>query len=241
MADFMNPTGGWGTSLLWDPVPNATAYRVYRKTTLTTPGSLLATLTVAEATWQPANAMAAADPDVDWMPTNGQVSGLGYWVEAVFADGSVSGPGPFATPKAAMNSTPLFIVPLTIPNLKVTVSGTRTGTFNGQKTPGSDVTWTWDQMPTLNTYVYHVAIILPPSTSQPFAPPQVMDTRMLRSPDPAPIHLMTSVTTVGPPLTIFYPTGITVGACVAPLDIGRILMAGQPLPVGVSCASIQVP
>jgi hypothetical protein len=248
-ARYMFDVGGWGITVGWDAVPNATAYRVYRKDVQATPGSLLATLTAAEATWKMGTA--TLDPDADWLYyASGKFDpreGRGYWVEAVFADGSVSSPGPFATPDFLPAPTPnVDQTPITIPNLKVTVGGTRTGSWNGKQTPGGDVTWTWDQWcssPTCDwipaARLYHVAIIVPSSATS--APPQVIDTRVLRSPDPSPIHVMTSATAVGPPLTIFYPTGMTVGACVAPLDIGKILMAGRPLPVGVSCASIQVP
>jgi hypothetical protein len=239
VAAYLLISGGWGITVMWNPVPNAIAYRVFRKDSPTTPDALLATVTAAEANW--GQGTGALDPEADWLFDFNTT--LRYWVEAVFADGSVSGPGPFATPNPAMNPG-IVNMQITVPNLNATVSGTRAGTWNGLPLQGSDVTLTWDQwcsFPACSgvpaAHLYYVAVQIPKAASN----PDGLETRVLRSPDPAPIQVMTPVTAVGPPLTLFYPTGWPVKACVAPFDIGKMILAGQALPSGVSCVSIQVP
>ena len=232
---------------MWDTVANATGYRVFRKSAASMPGTLLATVSRAEAARFSASTntpnLAALDAEVD---PNAQ-SGLGYWVEATFADGSVSAPGPFATPSAAPFSGPM--PSFAVPNLKVSASGTKTISFNpqsasglgggSQQLPGSDLTWSWDLLPSsAMAYVYFVTIQRPTG----FMGGWMLDrSDVVWSPAQAPLHVMTTATTVGPPYTFAWPSGQVLQVCVSPLPIGKILAAGGSLPGGTSCLATQVP
>jgi hypothetical protein len=236
-----------GFMVMWDTVANATGYRVFRKAAAGTPGTLLATVSSAEAakfsTFTNTPNLAALDPEGD---PNAK-SGFGYWVEAAFADGSVSAPGPFATPSVA---PPLGSMPsLTVPNLKVSASGTKTITFDppsawgvgggSQQVPGSDLTWSWDPLPSsAPAYVYFLTIQLPAGMMGGWT---LYRSDVVWSPAQAPFHVMTTATTVGPPYTFAWPSGQVVQVCVSPLAIGKILAAGGSLPGGTSCLATQVP
>ena len=117
--------------LTWPPVPNATSYQVFRKeTNLPNPAQVPPYLTMIPVS---SSDLTGVDPYV--------IPGFSmtYWVRAVFADGSLSLPGPTATtatPASAFQAQP-------IANLRVSATATQSLNALGGAA-GSTVTWTWD-------------------------------------------------------------------------------------------------
>jgi hypothetical protein len=234
------PPLGPGTAVVaWSPVANATAYRVYRVAEPSTPGTLLATVTIAEAgrTYQQLGLLAAADLS----------PGYQYWVEAVFADGSSSDPGPVAISKSG-NSNPFQIGWPPVPGLRVTVGGTTTITMpDGQTGRGSKLTWEWDQDPNwAKAYVYFVTIQggLPGQGGNVFALPPILATETIVLPETPPIAIMVQGGVPGPPYSYSLPAGMTVGFCVAQMPIAHLVAVGKYTylwDVPFSCLTSQVP
>ncbi len=146
---------GYGIGLQWIEAPNATSYRVYRGTTpssTVSPGSgisgqVISVLDLTRLVTVPGARLAL---DALTYPA----TTYAYWVEAVFADGSVSLP---STTQTVTEGSPHQYTLLWPHNLRATVSptmstlvtslqaGTPLSLRGGSVTmPGSNVTWTWD-------------------------------------------------------------------------------------------------
>lgn len=212
----------FGISLTWSEVTGAVSYRVIRKETGTTdqgvPAKYMVELPPNAATQQ----RSAIDPHV--------VPGVDmtYWVEAVFADGSTSGPSPIAS------ATPAgFPAGITGPaNLQVSVGGTQNLTaLNGS--PGSLVTWTWDSAPSQYGYGVGVDILRPNQLPQAirdyaFTPPA---SPTILEPQPA-------------TYTAAIPQGVMTVFCAFLWRTDDLRMFPAELPSskpGLTCISAQVP
>jgi hypothetical protein len=151
-----------------------------------------------------------------------------YWVEAVFADGSASGPSPVAS------ATPAWF-PAVMPgpaNLQASVGGTQNLTaLNGS--PGSLVTWTWDSAP--SQYGYGVGVDILSTNQVPQAIREYVFTPPANPPNlsPQPARYTRAI-----------PQGVTVVFCAFfwRTDDGRMIPAElPPSKTGLTCTSSQVP
>jgi hypothetical protein len=177
----------------------------------------------------------AFDPDLDLNPG----PSLSYWVEAEFANGSVSSPGPVAVPTVPQTGFGSGFN-LTVPGLSLSTTGTKAITFNGQQVAGSDLTWSWSPFtpPDPPVYIYYVTV----HTAQgPAGPPTLAYQGPLKSNVQPSFHVMTTVNAQGPPFTFSLPSGALVQFCVSPVDIGALVAAGLGLPPNTSCKQSQVP
>lgn len=219
--------------MLWTPVANATAYRIYRMASPTEPGLLRATVGSVEASKQldrTLGMLAALDPD----------PGTKYWVDAGFSDGSSSAPGPIADVQV-LNTGLLGGMPAPVPGLRVSVGGTTLVTmWEGQQVRGSKLTWSWDQIPQApKSYVYFVTVqgsILGVSLA--------LYTETIRLPEPPPFAIMVEGGVPGPPYTLSFPAGTSVKFCVSQMPIAQLVAAGRYTyggQVPIACLDSQLP
>jgi hypothetical protein len=194
----------------WSSVPNATSYRIYRMLSATQPGVLRGTISAASAAQIGSGGLAAVDPEVTEDLRNFQ-----YWVQAVFADGKTSDPGP-VTPTTVQNYMNTNPYP---PGLAATVGGTTTLFVGGQEMRGSKVTWTWDAT-TVPVYLYFATIELAPPSDR-------LNWTLYRSetiarPGTSPIPYLTTGGVAGPPYTMNLAAGMMVRFCVAAFPISEV-------------------
>jgi hypothetical protein len=114
-----------------------------------------------------AGTAAAVDPEI-----TADVAKFQYWVEAVFADGSRTDPGPVAS--VTLQSSSTFGWSPAASGVTATVGGTMTITWNGQQTRGSSETWTWDyDVSKVPVYVYFISVEISAGIT-PFGPAWVL-------------------------------------------------------------------
>lgn len=229
-AAFSPPDFGFGIMVAWSSVVGAVAYRVYRMPSPAEPGQLVATVSEAEASrFSPGTDLRGA-LDLLW----GLVVGASpeYWVEAVFADGTTSDPGPVA---AVTQSPAPFLGGGMVPtDLAALVGGTTTFTDkNGQQVRGSKVTWTWqDQYPsaqlTAVPYYYFVTVqILTVTGAFRTEVATLYHTETIKTPATSPIAIMVVGGVPGPPYSLPLSAGTKVRFCVAPFPIEGLVSQGQ--------------
>ena len=212
------PRGPLGVLIGWGAFPNASAYRVYRKSDPSKPGSeLLGTVGAGSSALTGGNEGLGAALDAE---LSGDVSKFQYWVQAVLADGTTSDPGPVTAVTnnggGTLSFNP-FAGPLAPTGAAATVGGTTTITFNGQQLPGSKVTWTWDQdVSVVPIYLYFANIdIASPGTSGFGAAWQSFRSVAIGIPGTPPIPYLKTPDVVGTTYTAEIPSGFLVRFCVS--------------------------
>lgn len=213
---------GWGAMVLWTPVANATAYRIYRMATANEPGVLRATVSSTDASrlLPQYQQMMALDPD----------PGARYWVEAVFSDGSSSEPGTVTDLQVDATNIGVHVPP--VPNLTVTIGGTTTVTTrDGQQVRGNKLTWNWDRIPNpgmVQTNIYWATILVassPPTVFVGYAY-SLYHTEIVRASEP-PYAVMAEGGVLGPPYSLSLPAGSVVKFCIANLPTEQLVTKGQ--------------
>lgn len=235
---------GIGTSMgiaralvMWTPVRDAISYGVYRMATASSAGVLYATISATDA--------ASADSVVGKLAAIDLDPGDTYWVDAVFANGTRSDPGPIA--KATVpTQVPTSLSAPRVPNLKAVVGGTTTVTLiDGQRVRGNKITWSWDQFPDTSTYVYWTSVEIwdvAPSQSTLLPKPRLYHTERIRIPDAVPpIVIMNDGGTPGPPYSMSFAAGNGVRFCVAQFPIAQLVSTTDISTQNVSCVTSQLP
>jgi hypothetical protein len=231
------PYGGSTVAVSWAPVTNATAYRIYGMPTATVPGVLRGTVSAADA----AKAMGATHlMAVDLEPC------VKYWVEAVFADGSTSEPGPIVDTKLYPSGSLTAGLWGPVAGVTATVSGTTTVTLvDGQQVRGNKVTWTWNTQPSdqAKAYVYWTTVQVQPPGSTTLGMP-IYHTERIRIRDTAPFAILNDGGTPGPPFSMSFAAGSKVVFCVAQMPIADMVATGK-LTYGwgttISCTGNELP
>ena len=240
---------GWGVGILWTPVPNATAYRVFRMLSATVPGVLIGRVSAADAARvsQDMGVLGALDPDI---PPSGEVQPK-YWVDALFADGTRSDPGAITNVQVTQNGLGINLPP--VPNLRVTVGGTTTiTTAEGLKGRGNKVTWNWDQLPETTeqtkSYVFYVTVEVVDALSQ-FgwgSGSLIYRSETVMVPGTSPLALLLPPGGVsGPPYSLSLPAGKAVRLCVSQAPIVDLVNARKYsygiYDIPISCIDTQLP
>ncbi len=237
----LQPHAPLGILLAWGPVANATTYRVYRQADATQSGVVLGTV---PATSGPTSPFLGGLPGaVDAEVTN-DAGKYQYWVQAGFANGSSSEPGPVTRVTVqGGNSPPIgtwgVSLPIAPANIKATPGGTTTITVNGQQVPGSKVVVTWDQdLDTYPVYLYFTTVESAGSSSG-FGTAWVpYKSETVSVPGTPLIPYLNPASAVGPPYTVEVPAGMMIRVCVSyfPLTPDQRQQYGS-----TACAGAQIP
>jgi hypothetical protein len=240
---------GWGVWVAWSSVPNAVSYRVYRgEVGKVAPVPIHLTIPAGDA--EAAGGVVAAGAslgvlmDADFTLNSGTQPI--YWVDATFADGSISALSPNATFDASSMPLQGLFAALSAPgpqNLKVVIGPPAQVTVPNTPSPvpGRFLTWTWDPRPVV---LYAVDVLTP--TGLGGLAPIYQETLLAASgpvlPGPTtPLPLLSPYQprgyAVGPPFTVGWPSGTIVRFCVAPARSSAPLAPGPY----TSCLDTQVP
>jgi hypothetical protein len=240
---------GFGGMLAWSPVPGAVTYRIYRGEVgnfapvavhLTVPA------TDAEGVFaQYTSEGLAVLFDPYFTPTRADVI---YWVDATFADGSISNlsGNAFLTHSDALSGYDPANARPGPRNLQAVVGPPTT--MPGSTVPARNVTWTWDRNFVL---LYEVDVFrVDPSNPINQSLMTTLSLETLLSPGPMDEYgnavmpgLMSPFSgrgyKSGPPYTAAVPSGTMVGFCVGAMrEPGKPIAKGGPM---TSCTTTYVP
>jgi hypothetical protein len=193
----------WGVALQFTGVANAVGYRINRTITGSGKPAIVANVVDVSSLGNTQGASVFVDPFV--MPSTDYT----YWVEALFSDGSVSGPSTIGSVQVGIFKVQgTGFGPAAIP-IQAAISGTKTVTLPGGYAsagpmPGSDVTWTFGVPAPL--FVYETSYEVAPPGG--FGGGGSLDRTTIRVPFPPPSASGTVTLTRG------VPQGFSVRFCV---------------------------